>query len=123
MTNQGDSEYQFRYKLKLLSDELTPDDLDSLKYLCQEHINTENISSSVMLWRSLQDCGKLGVNNLEFVKSLFTSIGKVHLFDSIFNSTSNGVDSQSSPINPQQANNTQEAAFNTGKVISHAMLS
>ena len=99
-----DSDYQFRYKLKFLSDQLTPGDLDDLKRLCSGHVNVENITSGIALWRGLQDSGKLGVNNLDYLKSLFTSLGKLHLYENAFNPTGNGESSQINAL-PQQTSN------------------
>ena len=120
MTTRCNSDNQFRYKLKCLSDQLTPGDLDSLKVLCRGDVNVENITSGIMLWRALQDCGKLSVNNVEYLTTLLNGIGKLHLFENIFNSTSNGVDSHNSSPTPQQGYeakiNTKET-FNTGKSL------
>ena len=111
MTANCDSDNQFRYKLKCLSDQLTPGDLDNLKNLCSGHINVEKITSGIMLWRSLQDSGKL---NLDYLKILFTDIGKVHLYETIFSPTSNGVDSQSAAVIPQPI---QEGNYGTGNTL------
>ena len=120
MTTQFNSDNQFRYKLKCLSDQLTPGDLDNLKSLCSGDVNVENITSGIMLWRALQDCGKLSVNNVDYLTSLLNDIGKLHLFENIFNSTSsNGMDPHT--LTPQQGNevkiNTQEETFNAGKSL------
>ena len=119
MTACGDTDYQFRYKLKCLSDQLTPSDLENLKSLCSGHINIEDITSGIMLWRSLQDSGKLNVNNLDYLKILLTGIGKLHLYESIFFPTSNGVESHSKAVIPHQQGNRdsdiQEGNCDTGK--------
>ena len=119
MTAHGDTDYQFRYKLKCLSDQLNSSDLESLKSLCSGHINVEDITSGIMLWRSLQDSGKLNVNNLDYLKILFTSIGKLHLYESIFIPTSNGVESHNNTVTPHQQSNgnsdVQEENCDTGK--------
>lgn len=127
MTTQCDSDYQFRCKLKCLADQLTPDDLNNLKSLCNGDINVENITSGIMLWRALQDCGKLGVNNVEYLTSLLNGIGKLYLFENIFNCTSNGVDTCGSFLNSQQSNeakiSTQKETFDTGKISCMYFLS
>ena len=91
---QRDSDYQFRYKLKHLSDKLTPSDLEILKDECQEHISLEKlekITSTIQLWKELQDCGIIGVNNIELLKHLLAKINKHRLLEEIFNmSPSNG---------------------------------
>ena len=126
MITQFNSDNQFRYKLKCLSDQLTPSDLDNLKSLCSGDVNIENITSGIMLWRALQDCGKLSVNNMDYLTSLLNNIGKLHLFENIFNSTSNGVDLHNSSLTPQQGNeakiNTQEETFNAGKSLYYNIL-
>ena len=120
MTTQCDSDKQFRYKLKCLADQLTPGDLDNLKSLCNGDINVENITSGIMLWRALQDSGRLGVNNVEYLTSLLNGIGKLYLFENIFNSTSNGVDTYGSSLTHHQGNEakviTQNETFDTGKI-------
>jgi len=79
MDTERDRAYQFRYKLKHLSDNLTSGDLNQLKYLCQDHIKVEEITSGIMLWKQLEDCGKLGMDNLEYLKELFEGIDRLHL--------------------------------------------
>jgi len=116
MTAQCESEYQFRYKLKCLSDQLTSSDLESLKTLCSGDVNAEDITSAIKLWKSLQDCGKLNINNLDYLMLLLTSIGKQHLFESIFSPTSNGMSPHNCALNTQQESNngsikTQEGTF------------
>ena len=113
-----DMDYKFRYKLKCLSDKLTPSDLDNLKGLCSGHVNVENITSGIALWRGLQDSGKLGVNNLDYLKLLFTSIGKLHLFENVFSPIVNGESSQINALSQQTSNtgcNQQERNCDTGR--------
>ena len=123
MTARCDTDYQFRYKLKCLADQLTSNDLENLKSLCSGHVNVENITSGITLWRSLQDNGKLSVNNLDYIKLLLTSIGKPHLYENIFNYTSSGVDSHSNAVIPQQSSNrdsdVQEGNHGTGKIFGY----
>lgn len=122
MAAHGDTDYQFRYKLKCLSDQLTPSDLENLKSLCSGHINVEDITSGIALWRSLQDSGKLNVNDLDYLKILLTSIGKLHLYESIFNPTSNGVESHGNAVIPHQQGNRdidiQEGNCDIGKNLN-----
>ena len=117
MTAQGDSEYQFRYKLKCLSDQLTSSDLESLKTLCSRDVNTEDITSGIMLWKGLQDCGKLNINHLML---LLTSIGKQHLFENIFNSTGNGVGPHNNALNSQQGGNNGSIKTQEGTSVQEA---
>ena len=122
MTAHGDTDYQFRYKLKSLSDQLTSSDLENLKSLCSEHVNVENITSGITLWRSLQDSGKLSINNLDYLKLLLTSIEKPHLYENVFNPTSNGVASQSNTVIPHQQSSNgdidiQEGNYDTGEIL------
>ena len=79
MSTDRDQGYRFRYKLKHLSDNLTSHDLDQLKYLCQDHVKVEDITSGIMLWRALEDCDKLGIDNLEYLKELFKNIDRLYL--------------------------------------------
>ena len=90
MTAERDRAYHFRYKLKHLSDNLTSDDLDKLKYLCHDYINVDNISSGITLWKELEDCGKLGVDNLEYLKELFDGIDRLHLLKEILSPENKG---------------------------------
>jgi len=89
MSTERDQAYQFRYKLKHLSDNLTSDDLDRLKYLCQDYVNVDNITSGIVLWRELEDCGKLRIDNLEYLKQLFKNIDRLHLLKELLSSSEN----------------------------------
>lgn len=116
MSTQPDSEYQFRYKLKCLSDQLTTGDIDDLKFLCSDHINVEEVTSGIILWKRLQDCGKLSSGNLDYLKLLLTEIKKQHLYENIFTRTSNGVPHSSQP---SQTNNEGAQAQARSTVQSH----
>ena len=75
-----------------------PTDLETLKDECREHISPgklEKITSSIMLWKELQDCNIIGVNNIDFLKDLFVKINKHRLLEEVFSSPpSNGVGPQ-----------------------------
>lgn len=92
-TIQRDSDYQFRYKLKQLSDKLSAIDIGILKDECHEHIlpeKLEKITTSIQLWKELQDSNIIGVNNIEFLNHLFTKINKHRLLEEVFSSPPSG---------------------------------
>lgn len=117
-TIQRDSDYQFRYKLKHLSDKLSPTDLEMLKDECREHITPEKlekITSSIQLWKELQDSNIIGVNNIYFLKHLFTKINKHRLLEEVFSSPpSDGVGSQWSGLGLH--NNRLDSPENIGSL-------
>ena len=75
-----------------------PSDLEILKDECRERIapaKLEKITSSIMLWKELQDSNIIGINNIDFLKHLFVKINKHRLLEEVFSSTpSNGVELQ-----------------------------
>lgn len=68
---------EFKSVLLEISDSLHGDQLDKLKYLCQEEIGKrrmEKIDSGTMLFVALTERGKLGADNTEFLAQLLTKI-------------------------------------------------
>jgi len=57
--------------------------------MCQDYIGVDNITSGIVLWRELEDCGKLGIDNLEYLKELFESIDRLHLLKELLNPSEN----------------------------------
>ena len=66
----------YRNMLLTLSRELSPDELERMKFYCKEHITrrqSEDITDAVKLWAVLEERCLLGRDNLEFLKNLLGS--------------------------------------------------
>lgn len=74
---------------------MSSSDLEILKEECRDHVNPaklEKITTTINLWKELQDSNIIGINNIDFLQHLFTKINKHRLLEEVFNSPpSNGV--------------------------------
>lgn len=78
--------HKFKTVLLDISDQLSEDQLDKLKYLCQDEIGkrrTETIDSGIKLFDALYERGKLGEDNTELLGHLLTQIRRDDLLQKL----------------------------------------
>lgn len=81
-----DNSTRFNFFLQQLSQKLSTDDIEYIKFLCewvipQSSRRMEGVRSGVDLFKLLQDEAKLSAENLAFLKWIFASIRREHLLD------------------------------------------
>lgn len=94
---------EFKTVLLEISDQLSGDELDKLKYLCQEEIGkrrVEKIDSGTKLFVILTERGRLGADNTEFFGKLLTKIRRDDLSQKL-----NAFVNQSSPRHQDDTEN------------------
>ena len=72
----------FRSSIRKLTEHLTSEDVQSMRFLCESAIPTgrlEKTHDALTLFQALEEHGKLSANNLYFLNSLLEGIGKAHL--------------------------------------------
>ena len=97
----------FRRNLLELSRHITADELEDLKYLCQDVLGgtrVNSIKTSLQLLKALEECGKLSINNTEYLIDMLNSGGKSDLAGLVFNgSVVNSIAEETHPsYNEQQ---------------------
>lgn len=83
---------RFKAILLEISDQLSEDQLEKLKYLCQDEIGKrrmEKIDSGTKLFVVLKERGKLGEDNTEFLGQLLSEIRRDDLLEKL-NAFENG---------------------------------
>ena len=106
----------FRRNILELSRHISIDELEGLKYLCQdvlEETRMNNIKIPLQLFKALEECGKLSINNTEYLVDLLNSGGKSNLVrlvfhghDSVVNSTHDSVTKEET-----QSHNKQQPVY------------
>ena len=72
----------FRSAIRKLTEHLTSEDVQSMRFLCESAIPTgrlEKTHDALTLFQALEEHGKLSANNLYFLNSLLEGINKTHL--------------------------------------------
>lgn len=76
----------FKALLLEISNQLSKDQLDKLKYLCQDEIGkrqTEKIDNGISLFTTLTERGKLGADNTELLGQLLSEIRREDLLQKL----------------------------------------
>lgn len=76
----------FRKLLYRLGEKLTPQDLDSLIFICRGTLRAsrmERVRSGTELFQALSERGKLSANDLSYLVQILASIGKDNLLDDL----------------------------------------
>ena len=75
-----DKEVNFYQTLRELSKHiLSSNTLDALKYQCQDILSLSKVNSIIspaQLFQALEECGKLSVNNTQYLADRLAAIGK-----------------------------------------------
>ena len=72
----------FRVALKTVSDRLGSDDIETLKYMCEDDVprsELEKVKSGISLFAALQRRNKISETDTSFLQHLLHSVGKDHL--------------------------------------------
>ena len=75
-------ERRFRLTLVELSKHITSDVLDSLKYICQDAVvpsRMEKVKNALDLFLALEECGKISMNDTQYLIELLEAEGKSSL--------------------------------------------
>ena len=105
-------EYRFRLAMKKLADQLSPRDLETMKLLSGDVLSAvelEKIENILDLFWSLEDHGKLSIDNLFFLEELLEE--KRYLLDAIYSQLS-------SSSQPNSRENSLTWRLKRGKVTS-----
>ena len=93
----------FRRSIFELSQHITADKLEDLKYLCQDALGEtrmNNIKTPLQLFKALEECGKLSINNTEYLVDLLNSGGKSNLVGLVFHGHGSVVNSIAEETRP-----------------------
>jgi len=75
---------RFHWTLIELSKQITSDVLDNLKYMCQDVVvptRMEKVKTPLDLFQALEECGKLSINNVQYLVDLLEAEGKAELVE------------------------------------------